>query len=377
MARLFGGDLRTGVIQVRNIPASKGQASPTLNAAGGISCTVKLPLRDPVTDVPLALASILRPLKSFLAYEEGGVVLEAGPIWRSRYNFATRELELTAAGVRSYYDHRFVIPAPDDGDPDDVPTGTVTYSSLSLRTIQKRVVQQAHLLTGGALPIDFESDIAGSNERNYLASELHVVGEKLAQLTGVLGGPDVAFRPYITEDGQSLRWNMVTGDPLLQQAGPPHVFDTTGPRPNARGAERREDATTLLTDSIQQGTNGESDDPLQAKAYDDTLVDAGYPRMQGGENRPSVSTADVLQSHADAAVARGQYPLLTWAVSARRNAAPALGVYQPGDMAELVLPPNPVAGNGNDPHRELVRLMSFTANLGNDFVPLTFLPQRS
>lgn len=286
---IFGGDLATGLIRVRNIPASAGSCAVTLGAAGTVSATVPLPMLIPNSGgVVVPIRGLLLPARSFLAWEEDGKILNAGPIWSDAYSFDTKRLQFSAAGIRSYWQYRYVLPALNDTDPDDLPTGkTTAYSGLSLRTIAKRLVQQAQTWTAGRVPVVFEPDFVGDNERTYPGSELHVIDEKLRQLSEVIGGPDIMFNPRYTDDARThIEWVMQTGNPEISQDSPnPHKWDMTGvPRPSIRGASLTRDASVRTTDNYQVGATPESMDegaepePLMAKAV--RMPDAIWTRSR-------------------------------------------------------------------------------------------------
>ncbi|AYD87366.1 minor tail protein [Microbacterium phage ValentiniPuff] len=219
---IFGGDLRTGLIRVRNIAAENGSCGVSLGAAGSIGAGVKLPMMDPLTDKVLKLPEILIPGRSFLAWEEDGVILNAGPIWSQQYSFDTRKLQMDAAGLRSYWDYRFVLPLLNDADPNSLPSGKdtvfLTTDGLHLRTIAKRLVQQAQLWTAGSVPVVFEADFPGDAARTYKGHELHVVNEKLKQISEVQNGPDIMFNPRYTNANRThIEWLMETGNPQIHQ----------------------------------------------------------------------------------------------------------------------------------------------------------------
>lgn len=285
---IFGGDLRTGLIRVRNIAAESGSCRVTLGAAGTIDATVRLPMQDPMTDAILPLPEILIPGRSFLGWEEDGKILNAGPIWSDAYNFDTKRHQMNAAGLRSYWQYRYVLPALNDADPDDLPSGKDTVflpaDGLHLRTIAKRLVQQAQSWNGGSVPVVFEEDFPGDAQRSYKGHELHVVDEKLAQMSEVIGGPDIMFNPRYTDESRThIEWLMETGNPQLTQLGAPHRWTASSlPNPAIRGASLVRDASILTTDNYQIGSTPEPDEgeelpegaedyPLIAKSVDTYL----------------------------------------------------------------------------------------------------------
>ncbi|MCI2959560.1 hypothetical protein MN032_17890 [Agromyces atrinae] len=365
---VFGGDLRTGDILVRAIPASAASATETVNDAGEITCTVRLPMRDPVTHAVTDIVNQLIPGRSFIGIDVDGEIVNAGPIWTDTYDFESKKLEFRAAGLWSYWDHRFVMQVLAGGQlPRDV---TATWTT-SLRTQAKRLVQLAQSWTGGAVPVVFEADIAGTNEREYPGSDLITVGDALANLTRVIGGPDIAFRPRYRADRLGVEWVMMTGDPVLSQDGADHVWDISVPGASVKGASISRDATQLATHGY--GTGDTIDDvELQAKASDSTLIDAGYPVLQASTSRSSVRELPTLQGHTTELVRSGIAPLETLSFAARVDRTPKASDVRAGDLAQINLGKH----NPRKPGRHAFRIMSRTVRLGSPYVDYLCFPQR-
>lgn len=371
---IFGGDLRTGEIKIRNIAAKSGSVTTTLSRAGTISCSVGLPMRSPLTGVDVDVYNTLLPGKSFLAWEENGVILNAGPIWKASYALDSRALSLSAAGIRSYWQYRFVLPALAAGA---LPAGHDTnLSGVHLRTIAKRLVQQAQSWTRGSVPIVFEADIPGDAVRNYEGHELHIVDEKLQQISQVIGGPDIMFNPRYTSAARThIEWVMETGNPMIARATK-QKWDASGlPNPSVRGASIDRDATRLTTDNYQTGSTGEEGDsqyPLMARASDNFLTDLGFPMIESSSDRTSVINLPVLQDHADQAVIVGRDYLSTWKFDAKKDATPKIGEYGVGDFGAITTTNDPILGTKD--HQ--VRVLEITSTLGDGFAKITAAPRR-
>lgn len=372
----FIADLKTGTVLIRSLTVKSGSVSPTLNKAGGITAKVQLPLVADFGTVTSTLdASVIAEGKTVLGLEENGVILDAGPIWETEFDFDTWELSITAAGLRSYYDYRFVLPA-------NVSThygSDSTFSNLSLQTIAKRVVQQAQAWTNGALPLVFENDIAGTNSRSYLGADLQTVSEVLTKLSEVSNGPDIEFRPEFTSDRSKVQWRVVTGSPELRQSGADWVFDMSVPVSPVRAASKKRSARAFSTrDWETGGTPSGASVPITATATNATLTDANYPIFETSANRSSVTTQSVLQGHADAAVSIGstvqeqyefsvsKFPRVRLEDGREVHAGPWLGEYRAGDYALLGLPGNP--WTGSTPSRKRVRLLGYSYEFGSESV---------
>lgn len=372
---VFGGDLMTGEITVRKIPVSTAKVVENLRC-GTLTATAGLPMKDALTDVVTELASLLLPGRSFLGYDFNGTIIECGPIWSDSFEMDSGNHTLKAAGLMSIFDYQLVLPLLDEGQlPRDVAS---SWTGLSLRTIAKRLVQQA-VEWNPSLPIVFEADLAGANERNYPGLDTMRTRDALENLTNVIGGPDAVLRPEY-KDPSHVQWRLLTGDPLLSQSGAHHVWNAAVPGSSVRGTKIERDATVLTSFNVQTGAEAEDDETLQAIAYDDTLPEAGYPLLMSTENRSSVTELPTLQGHADNAVEVGREQLETWSFQARRSpvddagnhAGPWLGEYRAGDFARVEMPDNPrVATGGHE-----VRVMEISADLG-DWVTVKFAPKRT
>lgn len=244
-----GGGLPAGRITIRQLIPKSLDVELVLNGPESIDADILLPLTDPMTGVTVNLPEELIPGRDFLGVVVDGVLMGAGPLWGDPWATATRTASLHAKGLWSYFDRRAVLPPLDGRFPREV---TSKWWGLSLRTIAKRLVQQTISHPAAGLPIDFEPDFPGDHEREYPGSDMMSVGEALENLTDVIGGPDIAFRPYITPDLRHVRWRLVTGE--LTQAGDPHYFDLAAPTPYATSPGLDRDGRELASRLFLSGT---------------------------------------------------------------------------------------------------------------------------
>jgi hypothetical protein len=198
VARVIVGDFRTGR-RLLDLPHTSLRWEATRNRAETITATT--PLTDP--DVAaLLLGSAGTPGKAYLAVIENDVVMAAGPIWTYTYDADAATITLSAAGMWSYWDHRYILPILAAGR--SIVGADTTFTGWDLGTIAKKVVVQAWQWTGGQVPIAVESDRVGTRERTYLGADLDNVGSVLQQLTEVENGPDIEFRPRWTATGSAF-----------------------------------------------------------------------------------------------------------------------------------------------------------------------------
>lgn len=250
--RLVAGDgLDAGEITVRAIPAGKFDVELPLNGDGTIDIEAILPMVDPVTKSRVDLPALLIPGRDFIGVVVDGVIVEAGPIWTDPFTWP-QTTRIVGSGLWSYFDHRHVLPVLTPGQlPRDVVS---TWTGLSRRTLVKRLVQQACSHPASGLPIDYEPDIAGADELSIPGSDLKPVGEALRDLTEIEGGPEIAFRPKWGADRKHVRWDLLTGDPEITQAGDDHYWDVSVPDAHAKVIRLTRDGGGLTSRDFQIGS---------------------------------------------------------------------------------------------------------------------------
>lgn len=346
------------------------------------------PMWNPGDGLRPEFLAALEPTRCFLAVLEDDYVIEAGPIWVWNYTYGG-VLQVKASGLRSLFDHRFVM-------------GTlasawakwqVTYSALSLGTIAKRLVQLAQSHTGGSLPIVFQADEAAVNDadhtRTYRGSELATVLTRLDQLSEVQNGPDIAFEPRLTADRQGVEWVMRTGtesQPLIFQKGDDWVWDSRVPSGAVGGLSVQRDASLMAQRSWVTGSGQDEAllmarrEPAQIGEVD--LRSVGYPLLEVSESRSNIeaqATADRAAAGNLAAVLR---PMQTWSCdviarpqdSSGAYAGPQLGQFRPGDWAKVwVADDHPLLSLLLPSGFQRARLLGFSGDL-SDTVRLHLAP---
>jgi len=317
---LLYGDLRTGRI-VDVIDATGCSWAQESNAAGRID-QVTVP-EDVVR--ALNLRDTCQAARSFLAVDLDGRLQEAGPVWSRMWDDAGRNPTLTlgAAGMWSLFDHRFVL----DVLKANLPLQQRGYrvDNATLGGIAKQLVRRTMAWAGGDLPLVFgQGAEAGDRTEDFPGWKLLRVGDQLRELTQrEVAAPDIRFRPRYTADRLGIEWVMETGDedsPLLVQAGDDWVFDANVPRGPVRKIKTDEDATVMGMAAYLTGEGSEAD-TLMVDAYDPTLVDAGWPRLEVEESRSGVSDQATLGGHAENLRDRSARPIEVWSVVVRAEAA--------------------------------------------------------
>lgn len=369
MTQYLLGDLRTGR-RLQTVNVTKGPWKKVLNGPGTISITV--PANDP--DIKrLGLWNVATPGKAFLAVIENDTVMEAGPVWVQEYDVDSGDLTLSAAGIWSYFDHRVLVPVLTAAQS---PVGADTnLSNMTLGTIAKRLVQQARAHTGGNLPIVFlpdEVDPNPSNVRNYLGADLALIGDRLEDLTNVLGGPEIDFAPRFTPDRLGIEWVMRTGTKAQPQlsADRPHVWDISATQSAVRKLKVRRSAEKMV--GRTWATGGRQSDTVMTSRYDNpTLVDAGYPLLEAVDSsHSSVSEQTTLDGYARESARVGNKPISFWSFEVDATATPLVGVYQIGDYARLKIKGDPVLPD-NITTGHLRRIVSIAGDERGKWISIT------
>lgn len=215
------------------IPAAEdgGAWTDTINGPGSIS--VKVP-------TPWLLAQprwSWSPWSGSLLACYDGEPIALGPIVEEPAgdrDFVT----LTAGGLWSLLERR-VVTADDITDGPALARSTFSLREGSLGVIARRLVEAAQKRPRGWFPISYGSPVeAGANRvRNYEGFNLgnNGVGKRLSELTEVINGPDIGFRPRWTERNAAVEWVMYHGtEGMPQIAQQDHfVIDLTAPRSRA------------------------------------------------------------------------------------------------------------------------------------------------
>lgn len=355
MLRWFLADLRTGR-QILDLNVKSGRWERFLNAPERLSATVTL--RDPA-NIALRLRFTSVPARTILAVAYGDTILAAGIVWARSYQMDTRALQLSARGIWSYYDHRYILPTiaattpvsqftiPDPDDSTKTipnPALTTSYSGFELGTIAKKLVQQAHAWTGGALPVVFETDRTATADedhtRNYVGAEFKNLGTVLEQLSEVDGGPDITFKPRFTADRLGVEFELRTGteaDPQLH-GGTTHSWYYGTPKSPLSNLQFDEDATDRT--GLAWFTGGRSADKvLVARSQDNRLVGEGFPLLELlDSSHSSVETQSTLDRWAVEATRFGYGAVEEMSFDVRTIEQPMLGTYWEGDWVDVTFP---------------------------------------
>lgn len=347
--------------RIVDVPFSGGSFEDTLNGIGSLAVTVPLYDRD-VRE--LALRVTAAPTRTFLGLLINDQFQQLGPVWRHQYSRDKRQLKLVAANSWSYWNYRAMLGLNadstslllDDGTPN--PATNFAVSGLDLGTIAKRAVQMMNDRPGQALPMVYEADRAGVNERNILGADLKYGGGFLTDLTNVENGPDIRFDGRWNERRDGVEVVMRTGtaaQPRIFQPGPPHRWDLSVVDSSVRGLEVEIDGQSMA--DMVYTTGGRTDDKvLINRQYNPNLRNQGYPRLDLVDtSHSSVVLPETLAAYGRESIRQGSIPRSFISFEVRADAVPVVGQYQVGDYCHLVIKDDPYIPNGTY-YRRIVQI---------------------
>lgn len=288
-----------------------------INQAGAWSVTV--PLDNPEVD-PDWLSGITDPWRFSWAICQGSKVWQAGPVIAEDYQGGT-STTISGGGLWKLLSDKRVLVNParatlagvstadadiafGPGDTSEIGSPIpVANRNLSLHTVAKRLMQIITAASAGDLPIVYPDDIAGDAIRTYPGYDLAYVGQRLSELTQVIDGPEIEFRPEFVDEisKQQIRWRMRIGNSRLGNLGFPHAFDYRKALVDITYAV---DGTARATRDFERG-NGMNRDLVTG--FNDHVLPTSYDPAailleRIGSDHTSTSDAAVLDGWAQAAV---------------------------------------------------------------------------
>lgn len=374
---IIAGEVRTGR-RITHIPVADAQWSTSLGA-GDIRVTIPLratdfaPLRRqyvgglfpgedvfpsestwpqeakpvwrPFDGLRAEFLAALEPVRCFLAVIETSrdvtAVLQAGPIQSWRYDSATGRLVVGATDIGALFQRRLVL----DAAASDYAAWAATYAGVGRGTIAKRLVQLATSHVHGALPINLPADEPGSNTRTYKGHDLAPVSQRLDELSRSEGGPEVTFRPRLSDDRLGVEWDMLTGTetaPLLVQRGPDWQWRLGLPDGPVERVELTRDASRVTNETFGADSGMDESRTIVRQQPADAGVpdmrDVGFPLLQStverqGDSEDGTIAPSTLRQWARAELKGHTRPHTQVTLTVRADGPPPLGAYWPGDWA--------------------------------------------
>jgi hypothetical protein len=335
--RLFVAETVTGKI-IRDVPfVGYPQWSYGLNMTGALSANVPIGAIDKA-----ALRALLDYWRLSWGLSWGDYIWQCGPVVTYRYTDVEGPpvVNVGSAGIWALLNTKRIVANPAwagtniaDDDADS------SFTTMSLHTIAKRLVQN-DMTRNGSLPIVLPSDIAGTQERTYPGYDLAYVGERLAQLTQVIDGPEVEFRPEYTNSSRTaIQWRMRIGNPRLGNLGLPHAFDYGQALTDV---DEDGDGSQQQFETWARG-NGMERTLLTGHYADTSLVSVGWPKLEAVDGNHTSATEQVtLDGWARADVETYKRGITKWAGEVRIDGtdgrdkdtgSPSLDTVSAGDSA--------------------------------------------
>lgn len=337
---------------IADVPLSQVRATKGVNMCGTLQASWVLSRHASTTKRdPYDLTT---PARRVVYLLEDGAPRWGGIIWTSGYDSSTHTVSIGAADWWSYFDHRLILPVlsgwttrADDtrvqANPYYVSGLTTAYTAVEQNQIARNLVALAQSHTAGSIGIQVDSTTSGVfRDRTYLGSALKSVGSALADLAGVIDGPDVLFDVDAVDTQGRPKRVLRLGTPRLGQAGSAHVWQHGG---NVIGLKWSRSAAGMSTRRLASGKGIELGMPVAVTEAPAQYTHSRWPLLEGTsghdiEVAPTTPYAGIssLQGHADGDLSRTRSPVVLPTLVVRTDQAPSLGSISPGDDGRLVVP---------------------------------------
>lgn len=243
--------------------------------------------------------------------------VEGGPVTGAPvFDIAEDTLTLPVASMWTMLDQRIVVGGRDfgPGHESELVRANASASGLSLGSIAEMVVHWAMAKPNGSLPIVFDPSLwedglpGDGHQRTYEAFNLgnNMAGKLLTELCEVIGGPDIVFRPRLTDDGERIEFLMLHGtdaQPAIRTERA-SLFDLTAEEsPISQFTVHRTEGSQLTR--VYSTGAGEGEGLLVSIAEHDARIQDGAPMREAVTAYQSVTTPDVLARHAASDVRGG------------------------------------------------------------------------
>lgn len=221
--------------------------------------------------------------------------------------------------------------------------GTIRYEGLSYRGIICALVDLCtSKKPGGLLPVDLPYlGETGTRAREY--SEHDIQNNSCAQLveniTNVIGGPDVQFRPYMADD-QHVRVQLVAGSDGDVYLGQSTIHTLTCFPGGGTIQELKVDHASpiMRVYSSGSGTDAAQICHLSEDMTLSTMSDP-WPLVETAYSDSDTDSLNVLVAHSDAQLAANSRPLMqiSGKIDFNDPHVPAPGSIWPGEMVDVVI----------------------------------------
>lgn len=270
-----------------------------------------------------------------------GRPIVGGPI--TNRSDSALDTALTLGSIRSVIDTRYVIRegvygAAKGGTTTDV----VRFRNLSFRGIACGIGDMVtNEKPGGTLPVDWAYlNEKGSHERTYEGWDVQNLsaGHLIELIANVAGGPDMQFRPYLTEDERHVRWRFCAGSDAEIYLSQDHTHSLNYA---PRGGTLQDLKVAHLAPIHRVYGSGSGTDKAQTcyMAEDLGLVSNPYkprPIRESTFADSDTESLSLLRAHVNANLAANKAPLMQLSGSIRANQpGMPVGTYWPGELFNI------------------------------------------
>jgi hypothetical protein len=277
-----------------------------------------------------------------------GTPVYAGPIVTD--GFGGQVVTLNASSIRAILAKRKLI-----NWTGPYATQVTGWSNMSFGSIGVHVVQFVTSQAGEALPIlypSIETDTDVTHVKNYNGFNLKTADSALTDLGGLINGPEFDFQPVWADVNRSaIRFQMRAGTTEQPKLTTPTTisFDATQPGSAVQKLTYLHDASQVVTRQWGNGS-GTDVDTLMSTATNATLVNAGWPVLEGQKDYKSELNQTALDLAVAGDLAIGQAPIVQFGLDVDGSQAPVVGSYPLGANAmvnvrnHIWVPDSPAAG---------------------------------
>lgn len=299
----------------------------------------------------------LNVLQRCLVVEFNGNVIYAGLIWDSTYDRDTKRLSVSHSDIWSVWAVRMI--AQDR-------TGTIAtwkqpFLGFSYRTLAKKLIQLGTTGPGRFIPIVYEPDVAGTEDRTYYGYNLDMVIDTIEELMNLDNGPDIDFRPEWDGAG-GIRWQMVTGN--LSGNGGVIEVNFSADNPEATGLVEKVSSREKATQVFGIGEGAGID--MLVRVGSGVLVDFAVERAEQSKN---IKSGTQLQEFVQGEL-RSRIPLIYQYEMSIQNTSPVIqgtpATMRPGLIVRWYIKDDPKITKG---WRDCT-ILRYSGDITTDFIKL-------
>ncbi len=261
----------------------------------------------------------------------------------------SRDVTIPFDSIHAFLQNRYLVHEGRFGaGKDHTSPDSWKMQNLSLRAIACEIIRQCtESKPGGRLPIDLP--YLGESGKNNRAdwADWNIGNQRCDQLLDGLaalsGGPDMQFRPYLTADGNGIRFRFIAGsdaDPNLGQS----IIHSLSYHPLGGTLENLEIARMLPVQRVYGTGSGSDKATITALAEDLTLnrTSDPWPLVESSYGDTDAKDLNQLESSTRARLEANKRPLMQMSgeidvrdVDASGTPLHPLGSFWPGELFDV------------------------------------------